>query len=75
MQLSYRRELLITFALFSGTGKTYTMLGTSRDPGIMVLTLNSLFEQIHATEEDNIFRVTMSYLEVFAHSLAVLLFI
>ena len=48
----------------TGAGKTYTMLGTNQDCGIMVLTLNDLFHRINETQEDKIYRVTMSYLEV-----------
>ena len=48
----------------TGAGKTYTMLGTNQDHGIMVLTLNDLFHKINETQEDKIYRVTMSYLEV-----------
>lgn len=48
----------------SGAGKTYTMLGTDCEPGIMVLTLNDLFTKIEETREDTIYRVTMAYLEV-----------
>ena len=48
----------------AGAGKTYTMLGTESDPGIMVLTLNSLFETIEDTSNDVIYRVTMAYMEV-----------
>ena len=40
------------------------MLGTNQDHGIMVLTLNDLFHKINETQEDKIYRVTMSYLEV-----------
>ena len=48
----------------TGAGKTYTMLGTPKNPGIMVLTLNDLFFQMKATESDMIYNVTMSYMEV-----------
>ena len=50
--------------LIIGAGKTYTMLGTPNSPGIMVLTLNDLFFQMKATENDVIYSVTMSYMEV-----------
>ena len=50
--------------LYLGAGKTYTMLGTTHDPGIMVLTLNDLFKQMKSKEEDVIYKVTMSYMEV-----------
>ena len=51
--------------LYLGAGKTYTMLGTTHDPGIMVLTLNDLFKQMKSKEEDVIYKVTMSYIEVY----------
>lgn len=50
--------------MISGAGKTYTMLGTEREPGIMVLTLNNLFKKIQETSGDMIYRVTMAYMEV-----------
>lgn len=40
------------------------MLGTPNSPGIMVLTLNDLFFKMKATENDVIYSVTMSYMEV-----------
>ena len=40
------------------------MLGTHANPGIMVLTLNDLFYQMKSTEDDIIYNVTMSYMEV-----------
>ncbi len=40
------------------------MLGTESDPGIMVLTLNNLFEKIQDRSDDMIYRVTMAYMEV-----------
>ncbi|XP_019850423.1 PREDICTED: kinesin-like protein KIF19 isoform X2 [Amphimedon queenslandica] len=49
----------------TGAGKTYTMLGTPNSPGIMVLTLNDLFFKMKATENDVIYSVTMSYMEIY----------
>ena len=48
----------------TGTGKTFTMLGTSEEPGIMYLTLNELYGQIDRKAEDMTYKVTISYLEV-----------
>lgn len=31
----------------TGSGKTYTMIGYDENPGISVLTINDLFQQIH----------------------------
>ena len=36
----------------TGAGKTYTMLGTQREPGIMALTLTDLFRKIKEGQED-----------------------
>ncbi len=48
----------------TGCGKTYTMLGTDREPGIYVRTLNDLFKAIEETSDDMQYSVSMSYLEV-----------
>lgn len=50
--------------VFTGCGKTYTMLGTDREPGIYVRTLNDLFKAIEETSDDMQYSVSMSYLEV-----------
>lgn len=50
--------------LFPGCGKTYTMLGTDKEPGIYVRTLNDLFRAIEETSDDMLYSVSMSYLEV-----------
>ena len=47
-----------------GTGKTHTMLGTQEEPGIMVHTLNSLFERMEGTKDEMEYQVSMGYLEV-----------
>lgn len=49
---------------FSGSGKTHTMLGTDKDPGIMVRTLQDLFAAMETDQEENFYKVSMSYLEV-----------
>lgn len=48
----------------AGCGKTYTMLGTDKEPGIYVRTLNDLFRAIEETSDDMLYSVSMSYLEV-----------
>lgn len=50
--------------MFAGCGKTYTMLGTDKEPGIYVRTLNDLFRAIEETSDDMLYSVSMSYLEV-----------
>lgn len=48
----------------TGAGKTYTMLGTDDEPGIMAQALNHLFLAMAQTDKDSTYKVTMSYLEV-----------
>uniref|UniRef100_A0A665VPG2 Kinesin-like protein n=1 Tax=Echeneis naucrates TaxID=173247 RepID=A0A665VPG2_ECHNA len=49
----------------TGCGKTYTMLGTDKEPGIYVRTLNDLFRAIEETSDDMLYSVSMSYLEIY----------
>ncbi|XP_075436191.1 kinesin-like protein KIF19 [Ascaphus truei] len=49
----------------TGCGKTYTMLGTDREPGIYIRTLNDLFKAIEETSDDMEYEVSMSYLEIY----------
>ena len=53
----------------TGAGKTYTMLGSDKEPGIMVLTLRDMFSKVRRYEEDAKrgvkYKVTISYLEVY----------
>lgn len=57
------RHFLLNSPL-AGCGKTYTMLGTDKEPGIYVRTLNDLFRAIEETSDDMLYSVSMSYLEV-----------
>ncbi|OQS06137.1 DEAD/DEAH box RNA helicase [Thraustotheca clavata] len=61
----------------TGAGKTYTMLGTQDEPGIMGLTLEDLFEHIavaHARVPALVtYRVTVSFLEVYNENIRDLL--
>ncbi|XP_055789807.1 kinesin-like protein KIF19 isoform X1 [Salvelinus fontinalis] len=49
----------------TGCGKTFTMLGTDREPGIYVHTLNDLFKAIEETSGDMQYNIFMSYLEIY----------
>ncbi|XP_061564605.1 kinesin-like protein KIF19 isoform X2 [Cololabis saira] len=49
----------------TGCGKTYTMLGTDKEPGIYVRTLNDLFRAIEETSDNMLYSVSMSYLEIY----------
>lgn len=48
----------------TGAGKTYTMLGTEEEPGIMFRTLHDLFIEI-SKRDDKMYQVSMSYLEIY----------
>ncbi len=48
----------------TGSGKTYTMVGNERDPGLMVMSLRDIFAQMNA-DNDKDFHVRCSYLEVY----------
>ncbi|XP_021273661.1 kinesin-like protein KIN-8B isoform X3 [Herrania umbratica] len=49
----------------TGSGKTYTMVGTQHDPGLMVLSLHTIFNLIKRDNSSDEFEVTCSYLEVY----------
>ncbi|XP_016899280.2 kinesin-like protein KIN-8B isoform X3 [Cucumis melo] len=49
----------------TGSGKTYTMVGTKDDPGLMVLSLHTVFDLIKKDKRSDEFEVTCSYLEVY----------
>nr|XP_033816559.1 kinesin-like protein KIF18B isoform X2 [Geotrypetes seraphini] len=48
----------------TGAGKTHTMLGDERDPGIMYLTMIELYRRMEE-QEDKRYEVLISYLEVY----------
>lgn len=49
----------------TGAGKTYTMLGTVENPGVMVLAIKDLFTKIRQRSCDGNHVVQLSYLEVY----------
>ncbi|XP_031491492.1 kinesin-like protein KIN-8A isoform X2 [Nymphaea colorata] len=49
----------------TGAGKTYTMLGTLENPGVMVLAIKDLFSKIRQRSFDGNHVVHLSYLEVY----------
>ncbi|KAH0862924.1 hypothetical protein HID58_080135, partial [Brassica napus] len=55
----------------TGSGKTYTMVGTRSDPGLMVLSLNTIFDMIKCDKSSDVFEVTCSYLEVYNEGIVV----
>lgn len=48
----------------TGAGKTHTMLGSPEDPGVMYLTMMTLYKCMDQIKEDKICDVAVSYLEV-----------
>lgn len=59
----------------TGTGKTYTMIGTPTSPGIMVLTLKDMFERMNDSSsiDNDRYLATFSYLEVYNENIRDLL--
>lgn len=57
----------------TGTGKTYTMIGSPENPGITVLVLRDLFELMKKTSGEKDYRVCMSYLEIYNETIRDLL--
>lgn len=49
----------------TGAGKTYTMLGTVENPGVMVLAIKDLFAKVRQRSLDGNHVVHLSYLEVY----------
>ncbi|VAI22438.1 unnamed protein product [Triticum turgidum subsp. durum] len=49
----------------TGSGKTYTMVGSRSDPGLMVLSFRTIFDQIKKDDSSDTFEVSCSYLEVY----------
>ncbi len=47
-----------------GAGKTYTMLGTVENPGVMFLTMMDLYKKINEVREEKTCDVAVSYCEV-----------
>ncbi|CAM9806509.1 unnamed protein product, partial [Ectocarpus fasciculatus] len=59
----------------TGAGKTYTMLGSQAEPGIMVRVMNDLFlySEKNAKDAAVVFTVTVSFLEVYNENIRDLL--
>ena len=49
----------------TGSGKTYTMVGDTKDPGMMVLSSTDVFDGVRMESTQVNFTVTCSYLEVY----------
>ncbi|XP_045115573.1 kinesin-like protein KIF19 isoform X2 [Portunus trituberculatus] len=57
----------------TGAGKTYTMVGTPEQPGIMVQALNDLFQCLNDPSRTTKTKITMSYLEIYNENIRDLL--
>ncbi|XP_037093604.1 kinesin-like protein KIF19 [Pollicipes pollicipes] len=57
----------------TGAGKTYTMVGTMEQPGIMVRALNELFKAMADKKDELEFGMTLSYLEIYNENIRDLL--
>ncbi|KAF8822448.1 kinesin motor domain-containing protein [Cardiosporidium cionae] len=57
----------------TGTGKTYTMFGDSEQPGIMMLTLQDLFDRLSAQQAEKSFQISASFLEIYNENIRDLL--
>ena len=49
----------------TGAGKTFTMLGTLSEPGVMVLALKDLFAKLKQRSREGNHSVRLSYMEVY----------
>ena len=61
---TFARSIILAFYRI-GAGKTYTMLGTENNPGVMYRTLDDLFVEIKKFEGEREYQVSMSYLEIY----------
>jgi len=57
----------------TSAGKTHTMLGYTGEPGIMLLTLQDLFNEVRQNQGEKIFEVKCSFLEVYNENIRDLL--
>ena len=49
----------------TGSGKTYTMMGSSEAPGVIPLAVEALFTQVEAASEEYLVTVKMQYVEIY----------
>ena len=57
----------------TGAGKTYTMLGTETNPGIMPLTLKELFTKVKQLKNEREYKLKFWYLEIYNENIRDLL--
>ena len=49
----------------TGSGKTYSMLGTQKEPGLMQRSVIDIFQLIKKQKNNNEFKIKLSYIEVY----------
>ena len=49
----------------TGTGKTYTMIGNGKEPGIIIRIINDLFHEFQNENLDSLYQIQMSYFEIY----------
>ena len=49
----------------TGSGKTHTMVGNSKDPGIIPLSFEQIFKQVVLNAETTDYSISISYLEIY----------
>ena len=57
----------------TGAGKTYTMLGTEDQPGIMMLSIDELFRSIEVYSAQRDYMIKVAYVEVYNENIKDLL--
>jgi kinesin family protein 18/19 len=57
----------------TGAGKTYTMLGTEDQPGIMMLSIDELFRSIELYSAQRDYMIKVAYVEVYNENIKDLL--
>ena len=57
----------------TGAGKTYTMLGTEENPGIMMISIDELFKAIMEYSSERDYKLKVSYVEVYNENIKDLL--
>lgn len=57
----------------TGCGKTYTILGTPMDPGVIFLTMKELYGRINSLSDTKIIDVSLSFLEIYNETIRDLL--
>ena len=57
----------------TSSGKTHTVTGSAKDPGMMVLAVQEVFDRIAKAGANTLFLVRVSYLEIYNESIRDLL--